>query len=274
MRTPTASYQGDLNIVRGALAGDEQAARVFVERLRPDIERYLAGQCRRGDTRSIEKSREIAADVISDCFGAKDRPRGEDILLKLYHGQGPLNVWLRGVAHARLKSWWVSKDFVGTLSMFATEERREHHSSRCCVTDLEVAQILRAALESAFRQVQPYQLLFLRLLYLHGVKRCDLARIWGCHPAKIGRDAAAAVGKIRKLTVQYIKLLDPSIELRWEDWQAICDHHAGLLHGMEENSGQAGGAIQELQEFSNCGMRRSLADLQKELIDHRAASKR
>jgi hypothetical protein len=115
MHTPAVSYLEDLTMAREALSGDEQAAGVFVERFRPDIERYLAARCRHGDTRSIEKSREIAVDVISDCFGAKDRPRGEDVLLKLYHGQGPLNVWLRGVAHARLKSWWVSKEFGGTI---------------------------------------------------------------------------------------------------------------------------------------------------------------
>jgi hypothetical protein len=51
------------------------------------------------------------------------------------------------------------------------------------------------------------------------------------YPAKIGRDAAAALEKIRRRTIQYIKLLDPSIELQWEDCQAICEQHADLLHG-------------------------------------------
>ena len=236
MHTEAGSYLGDLNMVREALSGDEQAAGIFVERFRPDIERYLTGRCRHGDTRSVEKAREIAADVISDCFGAKDRPRGEDVLLKLYYGQGPLNVWLRGVAHARLKSWWVSKDFGGTVSLADGEERSEAPTVNDSPADPEVVKILRIALESAFREVEPYQLLFLRLVYLHGVKRDHLAKIWGCHPAKIGRDAAAALTKIRKLTVQYIKILDPSIELQWEDCQAICEHHADLLHGAPEKS--------------------------------------
>jgi hypothetical protein len=51
--------------------------------------------------------------------------------------------------------------------------------------------------------------------YLHGVKRNHLAKIWGSHPAKIGRDAAGALDKIRRLTVRYIKLLDPPIELQF-----------------------------------------------------------
>ena len=232
MHRPDVSYLGDLMMVRDALSGDEQAARVFVERFRPDLERYLAARCRRGDTRSIEKSREISADVISDCFGAKDRPRGEDVLLKLYHGQGPLNVWLRGVGHARLKSWWASKEFGGAVSIPDHEEGWEHPVSDRSPADPEVVKILRIALENAFRQIEAHQLLFLRLVYLHGVKRDHLAKIWGCHPAKIGRDAAGALAKIRRLTVRYIKLLDPSIELQWEDCQAICEQHADLLHGM------------------------------------------
>jgi DNA-directed RNA polymerase specialized sigma24 family protein len=232
MRTPVVSYLADLTLTRDALSGDEQAARVFVERFRPDIELYLVGRCCRGDTRSIEKSREIAADVISDCFGAKNRPRGEDILLKLYHGQGPLNVWLRGVAYARLKSWWVSKDFIGTVPLSDGEEGCEGRSRKNSPADSEVVQILRIALEHAFRQLKPHQLLFLRLIYLHGVKRDHLAKICGCHPAKIGRDSAAALEKIRKLSVQYIRVLDPSIELQWEDCQAICERHADLLHEM------------------------------------------
>jgi DNA-directed RNA polymerase specialized sigma24 family protein len=232
MRTVAVSYPDDLAIAKDALSGDERAAGVFVQRFRPDLERYLAARCRRGDTRSIEKSREIAADVISDCFGAKDRPRGEDILLKLYYGQGPLNVWLRGVAHARLKSWWVSKEFGGTVSLPDGEEGYQPFFSNNSSADPDVVIILRIALENAFRQVEPYQLLFLRLVYLHGVKRDHLAKISGCHPTKIGRNAATALEKIRKLTVQYIKVLDPSIELQWEDCQAICEQHQDILHGM------------------------------------------
>jgi DNA-directed RNA polymerase specialized sigma24 family protein len=232
MHKVAALYLDDLTMAKDALSGNERAASVFVERFRPDLERYLAARCRRGDTRSIEKSREIAADVISDCFGAKDRPRGEDILLKLYYGQGPLNVWLRGVAHARLKSWWVSKEFGGTVSLPDGEEGYQPFSSHNSPADPDVVLILRIALENAFRQIEPYQLLFLRLVYLHGVKRDHLAKISGCHPTKIGRNAATALAKIRKLTVQYIKVLDPSIELQWEDCQAICEQHQDILHGM------------------------------------------
>jgi DNA-directed RNA polymerase specialized sigma24 family protein len=237
MHTPTVSYFGDLNLAKEALSGDEHAAGVFVGRFWPELERHLVERCRRSDARSTEKAREIAADVISDCFGAKNRPRGEAVLLKLYHGQGPLNGWLRGVAYSRLKSWWASREFGGMISLPDAEVGLERCSKQT-QADPEVVKILRIALENAFRQLEPYQLLFLRLVYLHGVRREHLARSWGCHPAKITRDTGAAVQKIRKLTLQYLKVLDPAIELRWEDCQAICDKDEGLLTGATSDGGQ------------------------------------
>ena len=136
------------------------------------------------------------------------------------------------MAYARLKSWWVSKDFWGNVFRPEEEEAYERDFPNHSFADPEVVKILHIALESAFRQIEPCQLLFLRLVYLNGVKRDYLAKIWGCHPAKIGRDTAAALDRIRKLTLQYIRVLDPSIELQWEDCQAICEQHADLLHGM------------------------------------------
>jgi DNA-directed RNA polymerase specialized sigma24 family protein len=236
MYTPTVPCFGDLNLANKALSGDELAAEVFVGRFWPDLERHLVERCRHGDARSIEKAREIAADVISDCFGAKNRPRGEAVLLKLYHGQGPLNVWLRGVALARLKSWWASREFGGMVSLPEAELGLDRYSNRS-QADPEVVKILRIALENAFRQVEPYQLLFLRLVYLHGVRRDHIARSWGCHPAKITRDTGAAVQKIRKCTLQYLKVLDSAIELRWEDCQAICDQDEELLSGPISDGG-------------------------------------
>lgn len=234
VHTPTVHHLSDLTLAREALSGDELAAGVFVRRFWPDLERHLVKRCRRGDGRSIEKAKEISADVISDCFGAKNRPRGEAVLLKLYHGQGPLNVWLRGVAYARLKSWWASREFGGTVPLPEAEVglERQHPPA-----DAEVVKILRIALENAFRQIEPYKLLFLRLVYLHEVRRDQIARSWSCHPAKITRDTRAAIQKIRRLTLQYVKILDPAIELRWEDCQAICDQHQAMLSGAKLDGG-------------------------------------
>ena len=182
----------------------------------------------------MEKAREIAADVISDCFGAKNRPRGEDVLLRLYHGRAPLKIWLRHVAYSRMKSWWSSADG----KSLPLEPIQESLPDRVepVVQDPEVAEILRIALENAFREIEPYRLLFLRLIYIHSVKREHLARIWGCHPAKIGRDMVAAEERIRNLTLGYIKSMCPFTELNWSDFQAIAEQYATLLRRSGEEA--------------------------------------
>jgi hypothetical protein len=232
MDATSVPFSKDLQIAHDALSGDEEQARLFVQEYLPDLEFYLVSRCRRHDARSIEKAREIAADVISDCFGAKTRPRGEDVLLKLYHGRAPLKIWLRHVAYSRLKSWWPSPDGKSV----SLEPIQESLAGRAepFVGDPEAVEILRIALENAFRKIEPYQLLFLRLVYIHSVRRDHLAQIWGRHPAKIGRDIAAAEERIRNLTLEYLKLLHPFVDLQWSDFQAICEEYPGLLHGSTE----------------------------------------
>jgi hypothetical protein len=232
MDATSVPFSKDLQIAHAALSGDEEQARLFVQEYLPDLEFYLVSRCRHHDARSIEKAREIAADVISDCFGAKTRPRGEDVLLKLYHGRAPLKIWLRHVAYSRLKSWWPSPDGKSV----SLEPIQESLAGRAepLVGDPEAVEILRIALENAFRKIEPYQLLFLRLVYIHSVRRDHLAQIWGCHPAKIGRDIAAAEERIRNLTLEYLKLLHPFDDLQWSDLQAICEEYPGLLHGSTE----------------------------------------
>ena len=229
MDAPTGPFYRDLQIARDALAGGEDAARRFVQEYLPDLESYLVSRCRRLDAKSIEKAREICADVISDCFGAKSRPRGEDVLLKLYHGRAPLKTWLRQVAYSRLKSWWPSPE--GKSVSYETGQESAAGVTEPVTRDPEIVEILRTALENALREIEPHKLVLLRLVYIHSVKRDHLAQIWGCHPSTIGRDMARAEERIKELTLEYIKLLDPFSEIRWPDCQAICEQYPRLLHG-------------------------------------------
>jgi DNA-directed RNA polymerase specialized sigma24 family protein len=137
MEAPSVPFPEDLQTATAALSGDEEAARIFVREYLPDLQSYLVGRCRFSDSKSIEKAREIAADVVSDCFGAKSRPRGEDILLKLYHGRAPLKDWLRHVAYSRLKTWWLSLD--GKTVRFSQEEQPGGAKNASVPRDPEIA---------------------------------------------------------------------------------------------------------------------------------------
>jgi DNA-directed RNA polymerase specialized sigma24 family protein len=234
MDASDALYPEDLRIAKDALSGDEASAGIFVRKYQQDIERYLVRRCH-GNAMSIQKAIDIAGEVISDCFGATRRPRGEDILLKLYHGRTPLKVWLRTVAFCRLKSWWHSME----SQMDPLPEERDESERRSSDgappkhqrLDIETVEILRIALENALGQIEPYQLLFLRLVHLHAVKQDHLARIWGCNPGTISRYMKAAAETINRLTCRYVKVLDAHLELQWSDFEAICAQYTSLLHG-------------------------------------------
>jgi hypothetical protein len=122
------------------------------------------------------------------------------------------------------------------LSGVEADQKSGAEKTEPFLRDPDLVEILRIALENAFRQIEPYQLLFLRLVYIHSVRREHLAQIWGCHVAKIGRDMAAAEERIGILTLEYIRLIHPFTELRWSDCQAICEEYPSLLYGSAEQS--------------------------------------
>ncbi len=139
---------------------------------RPDLERYLASRCRRGIPGPL-KVREIAVDVISDCFGAKIGCGVKISLKVVYYGQGPL---MSGCGRRASPI----EELVGYQRVW----RNDFASGRCGSTEphffnhsrqARSRQILRIALEAAFRQVEPYQFFFCAWLF-HGVKRDHLAK--------------------------------------------------------------------------------------------------
>jgi hypothetical protein len=68
MDASDALYPEDLLIAKDALSGDEASAGIFVRKYQQDIERYLVRRCHENAI-SIQKSMDIAGEVISDCFG-------------------------------------------------------------------------------------------------------------------------------------------------------------------------------------------------------------
>jgi CHAT domain-containing protein len=84
MDPPDALYPEDLQIAKDALSGDEASAGIFVSKYQQEIERYLVRRCH-GHAVSIQKSIDIAGEVISDCFGATRRPRALIEYLRYRH---------------------------------------------------------------------------------------------------------------------------------------------------------------------------------------------
>jgi RNA polymerase sigma factor (sigma-70 family) len=210
-----------------SLAEAHEAESLFDSGLKPFIEAVLWRRC--SDERSRQKASDIAADVISDCFGASARPRGDDRLLNLYNGRVPLKQWLATVAISRLKNWWRSGQwrFERQADEIETVNLQTNFTAEPVLQDPEIAALLAGAVRWAFVHLEPQRAVFLRLAYLYGIKRERIARMWGCHPSTIGREITMGLATLRAHTLEYLRRTDPFLKIEWRDCLEVC----GLLHG-------------------------------------------
>jgi DNA-directed RNA polymerase specialized sigma24 family protein len=214
-----------------SLAGDHEAESLFDSDLKPFIEAVFWKRC--SDERSRQKASDIAADVISDCFGATVRPRGDDRLLNLYNGRVPLKQWLATAAISRLKNWWRSGQwrFEQQAEELETVNSPTDFAAESVTQDPEIAVLLADALRWAFLHLEPQKAVFLRLAYLYDVKRERIARMWGCHPSTIGREITIGLMTLRARTLEYLRRADPFLEIEWQDCLEVCTMSPRLLYG-------------------------------------------
>jgi RNA polymerase sigma factor (sigma-70 family) len=214
-----------------SLAGDHGAESLFDSDLKPFIEALLWKRC--SDERSRQKASDIAADVISDCFGASVRPRGDDRLLNLYNGTVPFRQWLATVAISRLKNWWRSGQwrFEQQAEELETVKSPTDFAAEPVTQDPEIAVLLADAVRWAFVHLEPQRAVFLRLVFLYDIKRERIARMWGCHPSTIGREITMGLATLRTRTLEYLRRADPFLEIEWQDCLEVCTMSPRLLYG-------------------------------------------
>lgn len=207
-----------------------EPANVLTER-RGFIEAVLLKKC--SDERSRQKAMDIVADVIADCFGASERPRGERRLLNLYTGRAPLEQWVITVAHSRLKNWWRSGQwrYESPESSLPDGSEWQPPMAESAAEDPDTVALLAEALLSAFDTLEPRQVVLMRLCFLHGIKKETLASVWNCHPSTVGRDITDGLEKLRVRSMAFLKSLDPLIEIEWADCLAVCRNYPGVLDG-------------------------------------------
>ncbi len=95
------------------------------------------------------------------------------------------------------------------------------------LADDSLIAIMRSALLTAFDHCPPQQMVILQLVFIHGMTQRQVAKIWGCHEAKISRMLDSAMDQIAADTLRSIKLADPWLNIQWEDFLELCDG-AGL----------------------------------------------
>lgn len=224
MRTPEecqprsfVRFQSDFELARLALSGDAAASGEIALKIVPQVKEFLLSRAL--DQQSIEKVQEIVSDLPSDCLAPP--------LLELYQGSAPLKQWFRIVGHSRLKSFWRSPEY----------RRKEPNAKEsepigsAIVEDPDVAVLLRVALENTFARIEPSRVVYLRLVFLHGITRECLARMLGTRASTIGREINTAAYDVERIALIFIRRLDPCLTIEWEDCLEICRKYPRLLHG-------------------------------------------
>jgi RNA polymerase sigma factor (sigma-70 family) len=213
-----SEYNDDLALAKRALARDNEAAQKILN-LRPELVRALQ---RRGA--SPTKAEDIVVDVLGECFGSRTRSSraSTDRILELYRGESPLVAWLLKACHNR---------FVDDQRGSRTTPIDDEVSAEIPpYPDSDVVNELRAALEHAFSEVDPLALIFLRLVYLHGVKQRELAFAWHCHEATVSRLLSQGLKMIRDQALAFLRRMTPPITMEWSDLLAICENPPDFLY--------------------------------------------
>jgi RNA polymerase sigma factor (sigma-70 family) len=221
----------DLSVARQAIAGDQEA----IMRVRSELSSVLGvllSKCR--DKYSEEKAREIVESLPADLIAGVPRDGKNVRLLEMYQGRAPLRSWLAVVALSRLKSWWRSPQYRNLARMREEDDDRDFTDTiAAAVTgspgDSEIIAILSDALSEALRSLPSRAAVCLRLVHLHDVEQQRLAQMLNCHAATISRELAQTQEGIKKRVMWDLKILDPYLDISWDDCVSLLEERPGLI---------------------------------------------
>ncbi|NNM29363.1 MAG: hypothetical protein HKO57_07575, partial [Akkermansiaceae bacterium] len=213
-----------------ALSGNKEACELISSK---DTITWLQSVlARRGASHT--EAQDITADLFADCFAGRD---GKKPLLLSYNGGGTLRAFLSRAAINRLIDLKRRQKFQGNLPERGLEGAPTDEfdllegDSLSDETDDHLVGLLRDALVNAFRECNPRDLMFMRLVSIHGVRQETLAASLGWSQSKVSRAITGVMEEIREKTLAELKKADPWIELNWEDFIALCRNSTDFLVG-------------------------------------------
>jgi DNA-directed RNA polymerase specialized sigma24 family protein len=207
-------HAADFELAQRCLEGQGSALKQLQDTYRPIVMGYLR---KHGASESevLEMTDSLWTDLISE---RKDRrPR-----LANYAGKAALGSWLYPLAVNRLKA----------------RRDRENVESRIVERGLEfenlaaapgddgceplLIELMKEAIEFSFRECTAEDFVKLQLSRLDNLHLNELALMFGCSPAKMGRDVNEAKDRIEKAALGYIRKKDPWLDLTWNDFMELC----------------------------------------------------
>lgn len=118
-------------------------------------------------------------------------------------------------------------DTANTIAPVPLTDRSEkdsssHVHSDCGSIEPDAESKAWAALEYAFSEIDPIQLIYLRLVFLEDVSKKEVAKAFGCHPSNVGRKLNKGVKTLRMKTEAFQKRYPDADRVEWSDLLAIC----------------------------------------------------
>ncbi len=102
------------------------------------------------------------------------------------------------------------------------KDNSSHVHSDCGSIEPDAESKAWAALEYAFSEIDPIQLIYLRLVFLEDVSKKEVAKAFGCHPSNVGRKLNKGVKTVRMKTEAFQKRYPDAGRVEWSDLLAIC----------------------------------------------------
>jgi RNA polymerase sigma factor (sigma-70 family) len=221
---------GDLVLAEHALEGDPVAVGRVLAMLRaPEFAAFLRG---RGATAT--EAEDLIGNLIGDCFGGERAKGGLHRLLGRYNGACPLPAFLRRAAVNRLislKRKQVLRREAEPARDDAGAAVLELPAREASEGDEEIIPLLRETLHAAFAAVDPERMVLFRLVHTHGVPQKRVAAIWGWHESKVSRALEAVRVELKAAILDGIRRRDAWLDLRWEDFVALCSESNDLFGG-------------------------------------------
>ena len=227
-------HSEDLLLVQRCLEGEEPAIIHLRERHRSALVNYLihAGA-------TVAEAHELVEELWAECLAERRlrRPR-----LATYLGNSPLQSWLKAVALNNLiqlkrrearRTRIIREEPITENDGDAEGGVAETADGANAPTEQPLLEIIRGAVEFAFRECDPQDFVLLQFAHANGLRGRELAQMFGCSEAKISRDLEAARRQVVKDTMAYVRQQDPWLELKWEDFVELCRAVSPSCFGME-----------------------------------------
>ena len=188
---------------------------------------------------SESETNDILTNLWTDCTVNHEtrRPR-----LEGYWGQCSLMTFLKTVCmnefvdRKRRECRWrkIEEGSGNTASVRDSLYKSQGGNSPSEAVDGSLLAIMQAALLKAFDQCPAQAMVVLQLVFIQGMTQRQVAKLWGCHEAKISRMLDSAMERIAAETLRAVKQADPWLNLNWQDFLELCDG-AGLSLFSEES---------------------------------------